>query len=59
MGMDLTTQSIIKLILGIMLFVAVVLGLYFFFKDYINDFFRNLSKNRVVEAPKIVLNILK
>jgi hypothetical protein len=41
--MELAIGQLIKIILGIFVFVVVVLGLYFFFKNYVIDFFNNLS----------------
>ncbi len=40
---ELTIGQLIKIILGILVVVAVALGLYFFFKDRILDFFKGLS----------------
>jgi len=52
----LTIEQLIKIILGILVFVAVVSGIYIFFRDYVIDFFMNLGGN---ETPKIVLNLIK
>jgi len=41
--MELAIGQLIKIILGIFVFVVVVLGLYFFFKNYVLDFINNLS----------------
>jgi len=38
--MELAIGNLIKLILGILVVVAVVLGIYFFFKNSILDFFK-------------------
>jgi hypothetical protein len=40
---ELTTEQIIKITLGIFVVVAVVLGLYLFFKDKILEFFKGIS----------------
>jgi len=40
---ELTVSQLIKIIIGIFVIVVVVMGLYIFFKDYIIDFFKNLS----------------
>ncbi len=40
--MELTTGQLIKIILGILVVVVVVVGVGFFFKDYIIDFFNNM-----------------
>ena len=38
---ELTIGQLIKIIIGILVFVAVVIGVYFFFKDYVIGFFGN------------------
>ena len=43
--MNLTISQLIKIILGILVFVVVVLGVYFFFKEYVIDFFKNFGGN--------------
>jgi hypothetical protein len=40
---ELTVSQLIKIIIGVFVVVVVVLGIYIFFKDYIIDFFKNLS----------------
>lgn len=52
----LTIEQLIKIILGILVFVVVVLGIYIFFKDYVIDFFKNLGGNK---APEIVLSLIR
>ena len=37
--MEITIESLIKIILGVLVFVVVVLGVYYFFKNYVIDFF--------------------
>ena len=39
---ELTISTLIKIILGLIVVTAVVLGLYFIFKNQIIDFFKNL-----------------
>jgi len=39
---ELTVSTLIKIILGLMVVVAVVFGLYFIFKNQIIDFFKNI-----------------
>lgn len=39
---ELTINQLIKIILGILVFVVVVVGVYFVFKNYILDFFKNM-----------------
>lgn len=46
--MELTITQLIKIILGILVVVAVVGGLGFFFKDYIMDFFKNLPSGELI-----------
>ena len=48
---ELTTEQLIKIILGILVVVAIATGLYFFFKDNIIEFFQGLS-------PELILSIL-
>ncbi|MBU1252344.1 MAG: hypothetical protein KKC96_01995 [Nanoarchaeota archaeon] len=38
--MELTIENLIKIILGVLVFSVVVVGVYFFFKNYVIDFFR-------------------
>lgn len=52
----LTEEQLIKIIIGILVFVVVVLGIYLFFKDYVIDFFRNLGGEK---APEIILSLIK
>jgi len=52
----LTIEQLIKIIIGVLVFVAVVLGIYLFFKNYVIDFFRNLGGN---ETAKIALSLIK
>ena len=53
---ELTIENLIKIIIGILVFVAVVVGLYFFFKNYVIDFFSNIGPNK---PANILLGILK
>ena len=52
----LTTEQLIKIIIGILVFVVVVGGIYIFFKYNVLDFFRNLGGS---EPTEIILNLLK
>jgi hypothetical protein len=45
---ELTITQLIKIILGILVVVAVVAGIGFFFKDYIIDFFKNLPSGKLI-----------
>jgi len=38
--MELTIENLIKIIIGVLVFVIVVWGIYFFFKNYVIEFFR-------------------
>jgi len=40
---ELTTEQLIKIILGILVVVAVTIGIYFFFKEQIIEFFQGFS----------------
>lgn len=54
--MELTIQNLIKIIIGVLVFVIVVLGIYFFFKDSVIDFFKNIGGNQTVE---IIMGLIK
>jgi hypothetical protein len=54
--MELTISQLIKIIIGVLVFVVVVVGIYFFFKDSIIDFFKNLPGN---ESSEMILFLLK
>lgn len=58
MGTNLTIENLIGLLLGALLFVSVLVGLYFFMKDYVIDFFKNLGSKTNVETAKIILNLI-
>ena len=49
---ELTVSQLIKLILGILVFVAVVIGVYFVFKEKVFGFFESVN---VPEFWKILL----
>lgn len=53
---ELTTGQLIKLILGILVFVAVVVGAYFVFKNKILGFFENIISE---EGINLILFMLK
>lgn len=40
---ELTIGQLIKIIIGAIVFVVVVVGIYFFFKNYVIDFFKNMA----------------
>ncbi|MCK5043893.1 hypothetical protein KAR52_02740 [Candidatus Pacearchaeota archaeon] len=53
---ELTINQLIKIILGIFVVVAVVGGLYLFFKNSVIDFFKNLFGNN---STKFIFALLK
>ncbi len=53
--MELTIENLIKIIIGVFVFVIVVLGIYFFFRDYVIDFFKNMGGNETSEAVLILI----
>ncbi|KKK68867.1 hypothetical protein LCGC14_2939750 [marine sediment metagenome] len=54
--MELTISQLIKIILGVFVFVLVIIGIYLFFRDTVIDFFKNLSGN---ETTEIFLGLIK
>ncbi|MFH1607552.1 MAG: hypothetical protein ABIA78_00280 [archaeon] len=46
--MDLTIGQLIKIILGVLVVVAVAVGVGFFFKDTVIDFFKNLPTGKLI-----------
>jgi hypothetical protein len=54
---ELTIGQLIKIILGVLVFVIVVIGLYFFFKNYVFDFFKNMGGGN--ETTGIIFSLLK
>lgn len=40
---QLAIEQVIKIILGILVAVAVIFAISYFFKDYVIEFFKNLS----------------
>ena len=51
----LSIEQLIKIILGILVVVAVILGVYLFFKNNVIDFFKNLGGK---ETAEIMFSIL-
>lgn len=41
--MELTIENIIKIIIGLFVVVAVSYGIYYFFTNYVIDFFKNMG----------------
>lgn len=52
----ITIEQLIKIILGIIVLVAVILGVYMFFRNYVIDFFKNVGGK---EAPALIFSLLK
>jgi hypothetical protein len=46
---ELTTGQLVKIIIGVLVFVAVVAGLYMIFKDKVFSFFKGLPTGGPVE----------
>ena len=55
----MTIEQLIKLILGILVFVAVVAGVYLFFRDSVIDFFKNLGGDETSQTGELVLSLIK
>ena len=53
--MELTINQLIKIIIGLVVVVVVVIGVYMFFKENILDFFGNLPGGKT----DLVLSFLK
>ncbi len=53
--MELTIQNLIKIILGVLVFVVVVFGIYLFFKDTVIDFFKNMGNG----SSSIIFSLIK
>lgn len=47
---ELTVENLVKIILGILVVVAVAVGLYLFFKDKIMEFFNGLTPEIILSA---------
>ena len=53
--MELTINNLIKILLGVFVFVVVVIGIGFFFKEKVIGFFQTFSFN---ETSKLILNLI-
>ena len=53
---DIAVENIIKIILGLLVVVAVVAGVYLFFKYHVIDFFKGLGGDK---PAQIFLAIIK
>ena len=54
--MELTIENIIKMVIGVLVFVLVVFGIYFFFKENVIGFFDNLVPDK--EAGVIIASLI-
>jgi len=54
--MELTIGQLIKIILGVFVVAVVIWGVYFFFTNYVLDFFKNIpTGNKTGEAIFVLL----
>ena len=53
---ELTINQLIKITIGIVVVVIVVIGIYFIFRGYIIDFFKNLPGGN---STGLFMNLLK
>jgi len=53
--MELSLSQLVKIILGVLVFVVVVVGLYFFFNTYVFEFFRTGNTS---EGAGIILALI-
>ena len=53
---ELTVENLIKIILGILVFVAVVAGVYLVFKNNFFDFFSGLNQT---EPGELILSLVR
>ena len=47
---ELTISQLIKIILGVVVVVAVIIGLYFMFRDSVISFFRGFGNSSISEV---------
>jgi len=47
---ELAIGQLIKIIIGVVVVVVVVFGIYIFFKDYVIDFFKNMAGGSSAES---------
>lgn len=55
--MELAIGQLIKIILAVFVIAVVVWGVYFFFTNYVLDFFKNIPTGK--ETGEFVLSLLK
>jgi len=56
---ELSISQLIKIIIGVLVFVAVVLGVYMFFKNNIISFFENVFADNSSSTSNVILNLIK
>ena len=54
--MAIQIEELIKIILGILVFIAVVVGAYFFFKNYVISFFDNMFGG---DEAQVILSLIR
>lgn len=54
--MELTISNLIKIILGVLVVVIVIFGIYTVFKEHIIDFFKNFGGNN---SAGIIFGLIK
>lgn len=59
MSQELSIGYTIKIILGIIVIIAVVGGVYLIFKEKLIDFFNNLPGGNATNATKIFMSLLR
>ena len=55
---ELSIGYTIKIILGLLVIVAVVAGIYFIFKERLLDFFKNLPGGNISNTTKAFLSLI-
>jgi hypothetical protein len=53
--MELTVENIIKIIVGVLVVAVVAYGIYYFFTNYVIDFFRNMGGN---STAKLLMSLI-
>ncbi len=53
--MELTLSNLVNIIMGVLFVGVVVIGLYFFFKNYIFEFFKS---GNVTEGARVILTLI-
>ena len=56
---ELSISYTVKVILGLLVIIAVVGGIYLIFKERVLDFFKNLPGTNVTNTTKILLSLIK